>query len=43
MMMKTGMEVAQDYTVFDYGPPRPQKDINPQDRTIVAVPGVNLA
>ena len=23
MMLKTGMEVAQDYTIFNYGPPIP--------------------
>ena len=23
MMTKTGMEVAQDYAIFNYGPPRP--------------------
>ena len=43
MMLKTGMEVAQDYTAFNYGPPRPQKYLNPQDRKIVAGPGMNLA
>ena len=35
MMPKTGMEVAQDYTVFKYGPPRPKKDVKYQDRTTV--------
>ena len=25
MMIKTGLEVSQPYTVFNYGPPRPQK------------------
>ena len=43
MMLKIGMEVAQYYNVFDYGPPRPQKDLNLQDRTIVAVPGTKPA
>ena len=42
-MLKTGMEVAQDYIVFNYGPPIPQKYLNPQDRTIVASPGMKLA
>ena len=36
MMLKTGMDMSQDYTVFDNRPPIPQKDIKPQDRTIVA-------
>ena len=27
MMLKTGMEVAQDHTVFNYGPPIPQKHL----------------
>ena len=36
MMMKTGMEVTQYYTIFNCGPPIPQKELNPQDRTIVA-------
>ena len=39
MMLKTVMEVAQDYYVFDYVPPRPQKDLNPQYRTIAEVQG----
>ena len=43
MMLKTGMEVDQYYTVFNYRPPIPQKDLNYQDRTIVAHPGMNLA
>ena len=42
MMLKTGLEVAQDYTVFNYVPPIPQKDLNSQDRTIVSGPGMNL-
>ena len=29
MILKTGMELAQDYIVFNYGPPIPQKDLNP--------------
>ena len=43
MMLKTGMEVAQYYSVFKYGPPRPQNDINSQDKTIVVGQRVNLA
>ena len=43
MMLKIGMEVPQYYTVFNYGTPRPQKDLNPQYRTIVAGPGMNSA
>ena len=40
MMLRIGMEVDQDYTVFNYVPPRPQKDLKSQDRTIVAGPEV---
>ena len=40
MMIKIGMEVAQDYNFFNYVPPIPQKDLNLQDRTIVARPGM---
>ena len=36
MTLRTGMEVAQDYTVFNYRPPRPQKYVKSQDITIVA-------
>ena len=43
MMLKTGIEVAQYYTVFIYGPQLPQKDVNYHDRTIVTWPGVNPA
>ena len=35
MMLKTVMEVAQYYTVFDYGPPILQKDLKSQNRKIV--------
>ena len=42
MMLKIGTEVSQYYNVFNYGPPRPQKDISSQDRTIVSGPGVKL-
>ena len=41
MMLKTGMGLSQDYTIFNYGHPIPQKDVKSQDRTIVAGPGVN--
>ena len=41
MMLKTRMGVAQYYTVFNYGPPRPQKELKYQHRTILAGPGVN--
>ena len=37
------MEVAQYYTVFNYVPPRLQRDLNPQYRTIMAVSGMNPA
>ena len=40
MMKRTGMEVAQYYTVFNYGPPRPQKQDESQYRMIVARPGM---
>ena len=43
MIMKIGMGVAQYYTFFNYGPPIPQKDLNPQDRKIVAGPGMKPA
>ena len=33
--------MAKDYTVFNYGTPIPQKDLNSQDRTIVAETGMN--
>ena len=36
MMLKTVMEVAQYYTIFNYGPLIPQKDSKYQDITIVA-------
>ena len=42
MMMIKGMEVAQYYTVFNYGPPITQKCLKPQDRTIVSLPGMKL-
>ena len=43
MTLKAGMEVAQDYIFFKYGPLITQKYVNNQDRTIVIGPGVNLA
>ena len=43
MMMKTGMQVFQYYTVFNYVPPRPQKYLKTKDRTIVSGPGMKLA
>ena len=43
MMLKTGMEVAQDYTVFNYGSPKSQKFLKYQYMTIVSRPGVNPA
>ena len=43
MMLKTRMEVAQDYSIFNYGRPIPKKDVKYQDRTIMSGPGVNTA
>ena len=43
IILKTGIEVAQDYTVFDYGSPIPHEDVKSQYRTVVAGPGFNLA
>ena len=43
MIMKTGMKVAQDYTVFNYGPQIPQNNVKYQGRTIVEGTGVTLA
>ena len=43
MMLKIGLRVAQDYTVFNYGPPSQQKDLNPQDRKILAGTGMKPA
>ena len=42
MMMKIGMKLAHNYTVFKYGPPRLQNNVKFQDRTIVGVTEVNL-
>ena len=43
MMLKIGMEVAQDHTFSNYGPPRPHKYLRYQGRTIVAQPGMKPA
>ena len=43
MMLKTEIEVAQDYTFSNYIPPIPQKYIKSQYRKIVAGTGVHLA
>ena len=43
MMLKIGMELAQYYTVFNCRPPRTQKYLNPQDRTILAGIGTKPA
>ena len=43
MMLETGVEVAQDHTVFKYGPPRPHKYLKSQDITVVAPPGMKPA
>ena len=42
MMLKTGVEVAENWTVFNYGPPRPQKGVKFIDRKIMVETGVNL-
>ena len=41
--MKSGIKVEHDYTVFNYGLPRPHKNINYQYRRIVSWEGVNSA
>ena len=43
VMLKTGMEVIEDCTIFNYGPPISQKEVNAKDRTIVAGSGVKSA
>ena len=43
MMLKTGMEVAQYCTIFNYGTPRRQKDLNSQDKKIVTGPVMKYA
>ena len=39
-MLRTGMEVVQKNTFFNYGTPRPHKYSKTQDITIVADPGM---
>ena len=41
MMLKTGMEVEEDCTIFNYGQPRSKIKVKSKDRTIVAGPEVN--
>ena len=41
MMLKTGMEVAQDYTVLNCGHPRPHKYLKSQGIKIMAQPRMN--
>ena len=43
MILKTVLEVDQDYSIFNYGPPIPQKDLKSQYRTIVTGPGMKPA
>ena len=43
MMPKSGMEVAQDYTFFNYGSPITWKYLKYQERTILAWPGMKPA
>ena len=43
MILKKGMEVAQDHNVFNHVTPIPHKEVNPQYRTIVSGPGVKSA
>ena len=43
MMSKTGMEVAQYYTVFNYVPQIQHKNLKYQDRTIVDQAGMKPA
>ena len=43
IMLKTGMEVAQYCTIFNYGTPRRQKDLNSQDKKIVTGPVMKYA
>ena len=42
MMLKTGIKVAHDYSIFEYVPPIPHKNVKSQYRTIVSGTGVNL-
>ena len=43
MFLITVMEVDQNYTVFNYGPPTPHKELNYQGIIIVAKPGMKPA
>ena len=43
MKMKIGMQVAQGYTIFNYGPQISHKDLRYQGRTMVTGIGVKLA
>ena len=43
MVLKTGMEVAQYFTVFNYGHTSPQKYLKSQGRTKVPQAGMNPA
>ena len=42
MMPKTRLKVEQDYSVFNYGPPRPHKNVNCQYINIAPGTEVNL-
>ena len=42
MMLKIGMKIAQYYSVFNYRPPISHNNVKSQDRSIVAVTGVDL-
>ena len=42
-MLKKVMKVAQDYRVFNYGPPRPQNNVKSQGIMIVTGTGTNFA
>ena len=39
IILKTGTEVAQYYTIFNYGPPIPQKCFNPHVKTYGVIGG----
>ena len=43
VMLKTGMEVAEYYTAFNYRPLISQKEAKYKDSTIAVGPGVKLA
>ena len=43
MILKTVLKVDQDYNVFNYRPPIPQKDLNYQVITIVDQQGMKPA